>query len=122
MNLDERIVKALKRIAEHYPDRDDLIFFTPGSDAVLAGTALTVTFVMRRDFQIAVSELYCDARADCTYSWTFAGVRYEFNEVSFSFPKRIRGGDPQRIVLRIENRGISDVEVGYCLKGWARRL
>lgn len=122
MNLDERAVRALERIAEHYPGRDDLIFFVSGTDAVPAGTALNVIFTLRRDFRTRISELYCDARADCRYFWTFGGIRYPFNEVNFNPARRVRGGDEVRIVLRIENMGAAVVEVGYYIKGWAERL
>ena len=122
MNLDERAVRALERIAEHYPGEEDLIFFVPGTDTVPAGTALTTTFVLRRDFRTRISELYCDARADCRYFWTFGGVQYPFNEVSFAPAKRVRGGGEGKIVLRIENFGAAAVEVGYYIKGWAERL
>ena len=122
MNLDERAVRALERIAEHYPGREDLIFFVPGTETIPAGTALTKTFVLRRDFRTRISELYCDARVDCRYFWTFGGVQYPFNEVNFSPARRVREGDEVKIVLRIENLGAAAVEVGHYIKGWAERL
>ena len=120
--MGERAIRALERIAEHYPGREDLIFFVPRTDTVPAGTALTATFGLRRDFRTRISELYCDARADCRYFWTFGGTQYPFNGVSFAPARRVRGGDEVKIVLRVENFGAAAVEVGYYIKGWAERL
>ncbi|MBU2613911.1 hypothetical protein KJ925_05670 [Patescibacteria group bacterium] len=117
----DRIIALLERIADTYPAREDIQFFTPDTDTVPAGTALTVTFTLRRDFEIVITELYCDTRANCSYYWIFGGVKYELNEVAFSHGKRLREGGDWNIILRISNTGTTDVEVGYYLKGWARR-
>jgi len=118
--IELKAMQLLERIAENYPARDDVRFYTPSTDTVTAGTSLTVTFTLRRDFEIHVTKLYCDARASCTYTWIFAGISYSINEVDFDWGKRTRV-DEDEITLVVANAGGTDVDVGYYIRGWARR-
>ena len=120
LELLKRIADSLERVAENYPERESIRFFTPDTDTVTAGTSLTVTFLLNwRSFRVKVTELYADARADCTYEWFFAGSYYNFNEASFDFGKKAVEDAYHEIKLVISNTGAVDQEVGYYVKGWA---
>ena len=87
---------------------------------VVAGTRLTVIFSLNwRHFSIKVTELYADARANCTYEWWFAGSHYRFNEASFDFGKKAVEDAYHEIRLVISNTGAANQSLGYYVKGFA---
>ena len=113
------VVRLLTRIANAFPEEGDIRFFTGDSDTVAATTILTITFTLRRDYRIIVTELYADVRADCTYEWQYSGEIIDFNEASYPYGKLNRE-DVDKIVLKITNIGVSQT-IGYYVKGWARK-
>lgn len=114
-------IKALlERIAENFPERTSTRFFTAGTDTVTAGTSLTVTFsISWRNWKLKLTELYCDSRTDCTYTWYFAGQEFDLNEVTFDWGMKAVEDTYHEIVLVVANAGASDQEVGYYVKGFA---
>ncbi len=118
---EKRMLEALERIADAYPAKEDLLYYPPGTDTVNAGTALTVTFTWRKDFAIRVKQMYCDNRASCTFSWRFAGATYAINEIEYPFAKRAMEDDYETVVLTISNAGLSNVDIGYFITGFARK-
>jgi len=117
----DKIIVLLERIALNYPAREDVRFFSGDTDVVLAATTLTVTWILRTDFEIVITEMYADVRTDCDYWWSYGGVIYNINEVTLPYGKRVGAGE-DRVVLKISNTGAVDQEIGYYIKGWARRI
>ena len=115
-----KIVSLLERIAENYPEIESTRVFACDTDTVAAGTSLTVIFSLNwRHYRIKITELYADARTDCTYQWKFAGNTYDFNDISFDFGEKASEDSYHEITLIISNTGTVSQEVGYFVKGWA---
>ena len=117
---EKEVLKLLHRMADNYPAREDVRFFTGDADIAPLGSSLTVTFTLRTDFEIWVTEMYADVRADCTYEWRYSNILHPFNEVAFPFGKRIMGVGVDQIQLYVANAGASNQTIGYFIKGWAR--
>lgn len=116
----EKIATSLERIAENYPEVTSTRFFTSGTDTVPAGSTLTVTFSINwRNWRLKMTELYCDARTDCTYDWYFAGQEFDFNEITFDYGMKAVEDTYHEITLVVTNAGATDREVGYYVKGFA---
>ena len=115
-----KIASLLEQIAENYPEIESRRVFACDTDTVVAGTSLTVTFLLNwRHYRIKVTALYADARTDCTYLWKFAGNTYEFNDVTFDFGMKASEDSYHEITLIISNTGAAAQEVGYYVRGFA---
>ena len=116
---EQKIIKLLERMATNYPSREDVRFFSGDADTAPLGSTLTVTWTLRTDFEIVIDEMYADAKDDCTYDWRYSGNVYPFNEVNFSYGKRVTI-DMDTLVLVVTNAGAVNQAIGYYLRGWAR--
>jgi len=116
-----RIIELLQRLCDNHPAREDIRFFSADADVAPASSILTVTWNLRTDFEIVVTKMYADARDDCTYEWRYSGVSYEFNQVEFDDGQRVRK-DYEQVQLIVTNAGAVDQDVGYYIRGWARRM
>ena len=114
--LEEKLLLVLDAILENQPRKTSKRYNTGLSvNTVIAGTAMTITFVLADLYVTRLVEAYAALRTNCTYLWNINGKTNELNEIEFI------GGQPitaKTIVLKITNSGASNQSVPYFIKGW----
>lgn len=114
-----KLIELLNAQLENQPRKDSERFFVGDSDMVGAGTALTVTFSVSRQWVTRLVKAYCDVRDGFNYTWTIDGRPIDVNLAEFYHGRHITG---ESIILRIENPTAVDEFVGYYLYGWGDRV
>ena len=112
--LEDKAQMLIDVLLENLPRVTSDRFFVGDTDTILSGNQLTVTFTLSTMYVVRLTEAYCDARTDCTYTWVIDGNAYNINEVKFFLGKPVHSD----ITLIIANTSLVDVDVGYYLMGW----
>lgn len=111
----ERLELMVESLLENMPRKTSDRYFVGDTDTILAGTQLTVTFSLSKDYVVRLVNAYADARTGCNYTWVIDGKTYGLNEVEFYLGKPITG---ESITLIIANTSGVDVDVAYFIQGW----
>lgn len=112
--LEEKIGLLVDALLENMPRRTSDRYCVGDTDTILAGTQLTVTFTLGKQWVVRLVKAYADARTGCTYTWVIDGNAYSLNEVEFYLGKPIN----QDIKLIIANASAVSVDIGYSIQGW----
>lgn len=110
-----KLINLLNAMLENQPRHDSDRYFVGDSDLIPAGTALTVTFELSKQWVTRLVEAYADVRTNFNYTWTIEGRQVDVNIAKFYKGKPLTG---QSIILRIENPTAADEWVGYYIYGW----
>lgn len=118
--MSETSLKRLVDIHElNQPCPEDADAFSGGSEDVVAGTAVTITFTVLDGWTLFLKEVYMDARDDCNYVITACQhPAFDLNNVTFERPAT---GTGTCVQITISNAGVADKTVGYFIRGWLRR-
>lgn len=114
-----KLIELLNAQLENQPRKDSERFFVGDSDMVGAGTALTVTFNVSRQWATRLVKAYCDVIDGFNYFWIIDGRQIDLNQAEYYQGRHITA---ETIVLRVENPTAADEFVAYCLYGWGDRV
>ena len=115
IGIGDKLQILIDALLENQPRKTSDRYFVGDTDTILAGTQLTVTFSLSKDYVVRLVEAYADARTDCNYTWVIDGQSYTLNEVKFYLGKPITG---ESITLIIANTSAADVIIAYYIVGW----
>ena len=113
IGIGDKLQILIDALLENQPRKTSDRYFVGDTDTILAGTQLTVTFSLSKDYVVRLVEAYADARTDCNYTWVIDGKAYTLNEVKFYLGKPITG---ESITLIIANTSAADVIIAYYIK------
>jgi len=119
--LEKKLEKLIDAKRENEPQLGSDRLNVGGSDDILTGTSLTVTWTLNPQWITHLVKAYADNRTGCTYKWIINGKLYEYNEVEFYKGKISSGEIAQTIVLVIANASGSTATVDYMIIGWGDR-
>jgi len=119
--LEKKLEKLIDAKRENEPQLGSDRLNVGGSDDILTGTSLTVTWTLNPQWITHLVKAYADNRTGCTYKWIINGKLYEYNEVEFYKGKISSGEIAQTIVLIIANASGSTATVDYMIIGWGDR-
>ena len=119
--LEKKLEKLIDAKRENEPQLGSDRLNVGGSDDILTGTSLTVTWTLNPQWITHLVKAYADNRTGCTYKWIINGKLYEYNEVEFYKGKISSGEIAQTIVLVIANTSGSTATVDYMIIGWGDR-